>query len=493
MFKERIAKTPLTTNAANKFFGDKVVGNSYLDDNTFLSTLRAIVYPKMNDGETLSLAFKESGYRIDQTKAYKPSDVVYGVSFLGSNFNADANGIIRIHCFNSRQLGDGAQVCFDIVKDNFEKIYSDAGWKQLPEVTMFFKKIFPVLCFVNPKIKSTFMFVVDIDIRRLHFMQAAVFAYLPWYFDREKPLSDTELELINTLTKKGSATAENYLRCLQKIADDYNFRELEIRKLHDFEMISIKRELENSKVEEQRIRNNIQDLNARIFEAIEQLTNKQTMIMGLEQKVNSGGESELMEYFLCNKNLILRESGGDEIIFSVKEYLDYFDEDMAKAVIDNERSYVYYSRTNDDIGNEDIKKLMEAIFVTRELKARLCATYKINLYGNARAISDFEYGSEFDGYMPNIHLDKYSCLGNYAPILNELLAEHEYIGAIEQCIASCKSLNFGDSTVMGYFMTVIHGGGYRGKKWRFIELPNGSVVTAEKAVEYLNNREEFDE
>ena len=487
MFKERIAETPLTTSTANRFFSNKVVGNSYLDDNTFLSTLRAIVYPKMSEGETLSLSFRDTGYRTEQVKAYTSSDIVRGVSFLDSNFSINAKEVIRVHCFSSIRSGDGAQECFDIVKDNFEKMYS--GWKQLHEVTVFFKKIFPVLCFVNPELKSSFLFVVDIDIRRLHFMQAAVFAYLPWYFDREKQLSDTEIALINTLTKKESATAEGYLQCLQKIADDYNFRELEIReKLYDFETLSIKKELENSRTEEQNIRNNIQDLNSRLCDAIRQLTDKQTMIMGLEQKVNSGDESELMEYFICNKNLVLRESKIDEIIFSVREYLDYFDEDMAKSVIDNKRSYVYYGY-NSNINDEDIKELMEAIFIRRELKARVCATYRINLRGNARAMDNCEYASEFNGYMPNIHLDKYSCLGNYGPILNELLAEHEYIGAIEQCVASCKSLNFGDSTVMGHFMTVMRGGCYRGKKWKFIELPDGSVVTPEKAVEYLNNKE----
>ena len=80
---------------------------------------------------------------------------------------------------------------------------------------------------------------------------------------------------------------------------------------------------------------------------------------------------------------------------------------------------------------------------------------------------------------------KYACLGNYQRTINECLLEHDYISAIEQCVASCKSLNFGDYTVMDTFMDKM----YRGTQ-KCIVLPSGETVTIKKAVEWLNTEGE---
>ena len=64
----------------------------------------------------------------------------------------------------------------------------------------------------------------------------------------------------------------------------------------------------------------------------------------------------------------------------------------------------------------------------------------------------YDYNESCDTYIPNPHIDRYSCLGNYERTMNERLMENDAIGAIEQCISSCKSLNFSDSTVMEVLM-----------------------------------------
>ena len=80
-------------------------------------------------------------------------------------------------------------------------------------------------------------------------------------------------------------------------------------------------------------------------------------------------------------------------------------------------------------------------------------------------------------------------MGNYSATINQLLKDNDYIGAIEQCIASCKSLNFGDSTVMEEFMLRLYGISDQHVNIRCIELPNGEVVTPKNAVKWLREQE----
>ena len=64
-----------------------------------------------------------------------------------------------------------------------------------------------------------------------------------------------------------------------------------------------------------------------------------------------------------------------------------------------------------------------------------------------------------------------------------------YIGAVSQCVASCKSLNFGDSVVMGEFMESLYGT-RTSLNNKCIELPNGSTVTPKEAIAWLKKQEE---
>ena len=82
--------------------------------------------------------------------------------------------------------------------------------------------------------------------------------------------------------------------------------------------------------------------------------------------------------------------------------------------------------------------------------------------------------------MPNPHIDVYGCMGNYLGTINNLLVERNYVAAIEQCIASAKSLNFGDGVVIGRFAEDIRRTGRS-----CIELPDGTMKTPKDAVRWL--------
>ena len=138
-----------------------------------------------------------------------------------------------------------------------------------------------------------------------------------------------------------------------------------------------------------------------------------------------------------------------------------------------------------------MRMLMTAIFLDQKLRIRFCAAYKFNMNGSVSAVSRYSFGAECRDCTPNTHIDRFSCLGNYQRSINELLKHHDYIGAIEQCSASCKSLNFNDSPVMQEFMRRMYGiSDYQDTiNTRCIELPDGTVVTPVDAINWLKAQE----
>lgn len=127
---------------------------------------------------------------------------------------------------------------------------------------------------------------------------------------------------------------------------------------------------------------------------------------------------------------------------------------------------------------------MRAIFVDRKIRLRFCAAYEFDLQGQVTGLNNHEFEqSVFGTYMPNPHIQQYHCLGNYAQQINLFLQQQNYIGAIEQCIASCISLNWNDWTVIEKFLSVLLQDAWGVQ--RCIELPDGSVVSATDAIEWL--------
>lgn len=484
MFKTILRETPLYNETANSFF-ESISGGVYMGDASFISTLRALVNPRMGEGEKISVGFHSCRWTVGdvQGKATLPT-----TRRICSEFNPDREQRIYIQSYLGPQTDTYA--CLELLKSKFEKAYK--GWEILTRVTDFYRKQFYVLCFVNKDLKSVAIFVDNLDIRKMHYLQCSIFAFLPWYFDPEKGVSELEMSLINSLREK---SADNYKAILKEIAKEYNFRASKIRRmLNGFETRYEKSECEAVRSKIQRRIEEINNYNDHIGELLKANHTDAIRLLGLETKLAnpSGEDSEIMEYFLCNENLEILRTNSTELLFGVKTYLSYFDEDMASSAIDNKHSYLYHpsgaSTSTYPIDAESMENLMKAIFIDQTLKIRICAVYKFDLHGSVEGMRSFSYNESFDGYLPNPHIDGHSCLGNYQRTINELLTKRNYIGALEQCIASTKSLNFGDSIVMGLFARTMYGDSRYDN--RCIELPDGRVVNAEDAIKWLKEQED---
>ena len=162
-------------------------------------------------------------------------------------------------------------------------------------------------------------------------------------------------------------------------------------------------------------------------------------------------------------------------------------------MLDNPDSLIYRyggEDMSDRIAPEDIRRLLNAIFVDRLLQMRVCAAYNMRFDASScNAVNSYGYGASCNDATPNTHIDAYTCMGDHRQIINELLAERDYVSAVDQCITSARSLNFEDPTVIREFIYRLYGC-RNGINLRCIVLPDGSVVGPKKAIKWLKEQEE---
>lgn len=485
MFKNPITSTPLTNDVANEYFAN-ITGQYFSNDCSMLATLRALVYPRMKPDEKISVYFKNSDFDGEIVKNHSAEVLMHQI------FPQPLPGEIKIHSLNNRREAAN-EVFFDFIDKNYTAFYG--GFIRVTKITDFYRKSFKVYAYVNPDEKSVFILTENLTFARLHFLQCAIFAFLPWYFNPKDGASVEEMELINSLREKDS---HKYSECLRKIADKYDFyREFVRRQLKGFETRFEREELSAAERHVEENMRFLTELNNKIAAVLRENNDYNIKILGLQSKIrqDEDGDSEIMDYFMCNKRLFLNRASDTYIVFTCMDYLEYFDEDAAERAIENKNSYVYVldnMACNNYIQHDDMHDLMRAIFIDQTLRIKFCAIYEFDLTGYVRAKQCGTYDSRFDEAMPNPHIDKYSCMGNYQRVINQMLAENQYIQAIEQCIASCKSLNFGDAVVMAAFMRNLYGIDGTVNN-RCIELPNGEVVDARGAVKWMRENEKKEE
>lgn len=199
-------------------------------------------------------------------------------------------------------------------------------------------------------------------------------------------------------------------------------------------------------------------------------------------------QNAIQNFIRCcqSKDVYIVRISSTEVCFVVKGYLEYFDEDVAKAVIANDNSCVYrpggidYS---DRISCEDINSLMTAIFIDRTIKVRLCAAFKYVL-GQSIISTSYNFGNEYKCFMPNPHIQLFKDLGSADDAIRKLIYKNNFDGAVSCCIAYGALINLADSVVMQKFMEALYGMN-NSLNNNCLELPNGIVVTPKLAIAWL--------
>lgn len=481
MFASVIRETPFYNNVANELFENKICGGLFGNlDCSLISTLRALLFNRIGEN-TLNVKYTFINYLPSISSLEALNNKV-----IGDTFNSTDN----FYMLNIASFGDE----INSFVDNFTK--NNKGFVRLNKVTEFFRNKAGIYCFVNPTNRNVFILGEALDTKQFHYIQCGIPVYFPWYFDPKDRLSDDEMKLIESFQKTDCGA---YSEAIHTLYHKTNLREKIIRaNLKDFELASEKAELTNIEEKTKGYISQINSYKENIATLLKAKKDLEIRYMGLISMIEKKStESGMMDYFVCNKSLHLTRVQDGRISFAVKGYLTFYDPEMAEQMIANKSSYIYRCQTNcaNLIAPEDIEMLMRAIFVDSKLKMKFCAHYSITLGYQVKADKAYNYNPlpGFEDCTPNPHTDIFGCMGDYESIINDMILDGDYIGAVEQCVASCKSLNFGDSTVMKEFMRRIYGADNTGANMTCIELPDGTVVNPRKAIEYLRKETESNE
>lgn len=465
MFSEAVYQTVFTDAPAGMF---KIDG-ARVEDDTLMSVLRAVLPPRMGD-DTLTVRYDKTDYR--------PSE--------SNNGETDASRITECidytqpnHlCVFSHNRGNGKYV--QNLADGF--VSQNEGWTYIKRVTEFFKGNFNVLCFVNESIKSTVLMIELNNIPRIHLVTCALFTMFPWYFKKEDGASEEEIALMQSLRK---GTISDFQDALAVFEDRYDFYSPRLSALEGIETSWIKAEIQQRRRSIDESDERIRSFMASISDMLKEKENHQIRMHGLEWELDHRSESELKEYFLMAKDRVrFATSTDNEFTFYVTSEMTYWDDDFAQTLIDNDRSLIH--KHYGIIDPDDFVKLFKAIFIDRNMKLRMCAAYKVNTNRyRVFGVSGFDYGRTAKTYLPNPHIQQYSCLGDYEQALVQMMETHNYIGVIEQCVVSAQSLNLTDTTVLERFCEYLN----RNTN-KYVVMPDGSFATVKEACEYLNKEDE---
>lgn len=447
-------------------------------DDSLIATSRALIYPRLRDDEVFYV-----GYAMTKIAAPPWYYVTEDTNNPSSELHIVETNLESADFFSNTELGE---------------------WTKIEKITDFYKKSFKTVCYTHKETRRTVIYVEESRqlplqerLRRFHYLQCSIVAALPWIFSPNEGITELEMQVIKGLTER---TETSYITALNQIAEQYNFKDSKIRRLlGNFEQVRNKARLEVLERDIEKYAEDINRLNEQVQLCISSRNTLSIERMGLmcAMENQKDEEGQIAEYFKCNKALVLLDVKDDTITFGVKTYLEYYDEDNVRAILNNPGSYVYERTSESD---EDIRMLLKAIFIEQRLRLRVCAVYKLSLSGIVKGeTSNFdepEYRNTAGElvYMPNAHIQVYHCLGTYSVPINKCISAGDYIGAIEQCVASAQSLNFTDPSAE-IFMEALGGENPRQVRGcvfsnKCIELPDGNVVRPKEAIKYLKESAE---
>ncbi len=477
MFNKKIRETPLTRGITNEFF--KIQGDSFDNDRSFLATLRALLH-KRSHGAAITLSILSFDARDLGGHTFTNDSI--GVFRSVSPLPIGANGIFVRYLMGSCEDNATILNVYDNPDTGFTKLYPN--FHEAKDLRLFVQRRGKLNArfYINEQDKETLVICDGLTLYNYHLLQSLTPRLFPWLFV-DAPLDEVEGSLLDALTYR---TSTEYERILSVLAERFDFREQVIKNIiGDFEKIGRRDEMQATRDELDHLRQELDTLNRRYTEYLNMIDGLNIRLIGQEMAIESASDgSELIDYFTCNRNLMPVRVRDRKLEFTVKTFFGVFDPDQYRTYIRKTNSFLYTGYDCPQwFGDIAVRrKMLDAIFADEPiLKVKMCANYIIDLRGNAAAREFYDYGDEFIDYIPNPHIQHFACLGNYGPYINKMIRDGNLVGAIEQCIASAKSLNFAEAHTVRYFLTDLFNSTHR-----VIQLPDGRDVTPVEALEYLN-------
>lgn len=487
MFSKEITGLTLTSRVASNLF-QNINGDNFREDVSFLATLRALLYSRVPKEESVTLQYHTSNYLTSQIGDASPRDCVR--AFLRGTYALDGySGNLTIHSFEGSDADNAA--CYDRLDEGMQQVLS--GYKSVTDLSAWIENEakFKAKIYICEEKRNTIIFTDKLTMKKWHLLESLVTRYFPWYFS-SSPLTEEELNLVKTLSKR---YAPNYENAIEEFAKRFDFRAEIIRsKLKGFESQFDRRKLNDVRSRIESIESQMRELESMFSNYYREMNECRIQETGLLDRINnaSDDESEMMEYFLLNKSIHLIDVSGGRIEFVVATTMANFDPDAAESMIRNKRSFFYIDNDN---GNEfagrmtveQIERLLKEIFLKETLKLRLCAAYRLNFNnGTYAGIANYSFPRDvIMDHTPNQHIQAYHCLGQNEKTIRQSMRANDYVGAVAACVQSANSVNVTEGATCGKMMRRL----FSTDIGAVIQLPDGSTKTPLDAVKWLEEQD----
>jgi len=477
MFSKAILGSALASEAADRLFSNITAINT--PDQSFLTTLRALLRKRLPQNEVVQLTCNAIHRSIDDISYATTSDCMNW--FIPDAARYPAPSEHGIHIVYTAQVNAGTKM-FEVVRANMGtgKRYM-SNYTRREDLRVFYARKLNALFYTDEDEKNILIFTDKLELKHFHALQMLIPKYLPRLFS-DNSLTETETALLKST---GNKSAVEYETLIGEFAKDLDIRSEIIRiKLAGFETTYERARLDEIRNEIGRYQQDYDSYLVSLRDISQKIQNCQYTLAGLEGAIGTqSGDSELVEYFMCNKNLSIIRVNGTTLEFIAHGYADIYDEDAFDQYAGNHNGYMYASLSS-TVTKPQMEKLYRAIFSEGRYKLRICAAYTADMRTGLRAFQNYAFPAESSTYFPNPHIQQFGCIGTYAGRFQEYMNRKDYVGAIDQAVVSARNLNFYDSSVMSGFAK-----DFSRTSIRCLEKSDGTLLTLQEAVSELEGGE----
>lgn len=427
----------------------------FMEDNTFLSTLRAL-FKNHPLSEPLTI----------HVPSVVPSDLGCegpGRLYILYNCTESDMGIVNsLEGFDCSKKAENAQ--YYISKSGFEVSLRTNKDKK---------------CAVIATTRK-------MDFRLWHILQTAIPVCLSWLSWDWLTRESLETKLLRSLTNEES---DEYMGIVEEIVKEYDIDSLVRKKtIKEFAHIKAKTLLYDLRRLHGDLNGDYQAAIQNLNLLLDRLDNINRQIFEAEQR-NDSDETvylELEDYFAHHKSFEILSLNGPKLDLLCKTTFSSYDPELIQSFLNNPYSSFYTEMP--EWSHDEIKKFFTAALIDCEFDIKLMAGYSVFPSGGVEArVIESEYIAEFSDYIVNPHIQNVCCLGSYSSAIVQRANEGDLMGVLDLVLQSAKSINLMDGGGMGF---------YRAFREAFlndskcITLKDGRDVTPTEALNMLKEREE---
>lgn len=181
----------------------------------------------------------------------------------------------------------------------------------------------------------------------------------------------------------------------------------------------------------------INDLTQQLSQRYGEYAIESDTLQGLE-RMEPKSDDVYFQFFYQHENIRIEQISGLTMTYGVTDTLEFYDEDEAKTLFENQNSWAHEYYDNDHIS------LLKTIFVEKRGIFRVSAKFTLS---DMKMVNSIKGQYPENDSMPNPHIYNYGCNGANGNYYSAYAKTGDWDLAVEQSISATKNWSVGDSAV----------------------------------------------